>query len=88
VTGGGSVLLLVPSGPGDGAPFTGLAPLVVDVHTIVTHDPTGISRSSVMDRDAGTIVATEAEEGAHVLAAVSPEPACVLGITACREKNV
>jgi hypothetical protein len=88
VTGGGPVLLPLPGGAADGAALTRLALLGADACTIVTHRPTGISRSSVMDRDADTTVATQADDAGHVLAAVSPDPACVFGLTACREKNV
>jgi pimeloyl-ACP methyl ester carboxylesterase len=79
VTGCGPVLLLIPGGPGDGAAFSGLTPLLVDGYTVVTYDPRGISRSSVMDRDADIGVATQAADAAHVLAAVTPDPAYVFG---------
>jgi pimeloyl-ACP methyl ester carboxylesterase len=79
VAGDGPVLLLIPPGPSGGSAFHQVVPLLLDAYTVVTYDPRGLSRSSILDRDADISPATQADDAARVLAAVSRDPAFVFG---------
>jgi len=78
VRGAGPVLLLMGT-PMDATGFAALAPLLERDHTVVTYDPRGIARSSVDDRTAQVTPEQLADDLSRLLAAVTDEPAAVLG---------
>lgn len=79
--GSGPILLLIPGGWGDAAMFTSLAPLLTDAYTVVTYDPRGLSRSTLVDPTADISVPVQADDAHRVLTAVTGEPALVLGVS-------
>jgi pimeloyl-ACP methyl ester carboxylesterase len=79
VRGSGPVLLLIPGGPADGSAFDGVAPLLAERFTVLTYDPRGLSASTVDDPEADIAIETQAEDAHRLLAAVTDEPAYVLG---------
>lgn len=78
VRGSGPVLLMMGT-PMDATGFAALAPLLERDHTVVTYDPRGIARSSVDDREAEVTPEQLADDLSRLLAAVTDEPAAVLG---------
>lgn len=81
VRGSGPVLLMIPGGWSDTGEFTGLAPRLASEYTVITYDPRGLSRSTVDDAVADISVDVQAEDTHHLLAAVTTEPAYVLGVS-------
>ena len=79
VRGSGPVLLCIPGGPADGGGFAPISDLLADRYTVVTYDPRGLSRSPFDGEPQDTTVQTFADDAHRLLAAVSTEPAYVLG---------
>lgn len=79
VRGSGPVLLMIPGGPSDAGGFGGIAGLLADRYTVVTYDPRGNSRSSVAGPPEDWRTEVHGDDAAHLLAAVSQEPAFVFG---------
>jgi pimeloyl-ACP methyl ester carboxylesterase len=79
VRGSGPVLLMIPGGPDDASDFQPIADLLADVHTVVTYDCRGNSRSPMTGPINELTVDLAAEDARRLLAAVSAGPADVLG---------
>ena len=77
--GTGPVLLLIPGGPADAGVFAGLAPLLTDRYTVMPYDPRGNSRSVPDDPTADQGLDVHGDDAAALLAAVTDQPAYVLG---------
>jgi pimeloyl-ACP methyl ester carboxylesterase len=73
------VLLLIPGGPADAAVFAGLAPFLTDRYTVMPYDPRGNSRSLPDDPTADQDLDVHGDDAAALLAAVTDQPAYVLG---------
>jgi pimeloyl-ACP methyl ester carboxylesterase len=78
VRGTGPVLLLVGS-PMGAAPFAPLADALAEDHTVVTHDPRGISGSRLDDPDEDTTVEQRADDVAAILDAIGARSADLFG---------
>ena len=78
VRGSGPVVLLVGS-PMGAAPFAPLADALAVDHTVVTHDPRGISGSRLDDPDEETTVEQRADDVAAVVDALRAESADMFG---------
>jgi len=81
--GSGPVLLLIPGGNGDAAPYGRVAGLLADRYTVVAYERRGFSRSP-LDRplgpaDDGGRVATDADDADRLLAHLTDAPAYVFG---------
>lgn len=81
VRGSGPPLLLIPGGWGDAGMFTAIAPILSKDHTVVTYDPRGLGRSTLTSTARDITVDVQADDARRVLAAVTREPARVLGIS-------
>ncbi|TDP97261.1 alpha/beta fold hydrolase [Labedaea rhizosphaerae] len=79
VEGAGPVLLVAQSGEGDADRSVDLVRHLVDSFTVVTYDRRGLSRSTVDDPSRPVSVAEHDRDAAAVLAAVTAEPALMLG---------
>ena len=79
VEGAGPVLLVAQSGEGDADRSVDLVRHLVDSFTVVTYDRRGLSRSTVDDPSCPVSVAEHAADAVAVLAAVTSEPAVLLG---------
>ncbi|WP_129841077.1 alpha/beta hydrolase [Streptomyces sp. RFCAC02] len=79
VRGTGPVLLIGQSGEGGADRTADLAARLVDTFTIVTYDRRGLSRSHPHDPARTTALTEHADDAARVLAAVTDEPAAMLG---------
>jgi pimeloyl-ACP methyl ester carboxylesterase len=79
VRGTGPVLLIAQSGDGNANRSDDLADALVDTFTVVTYDRRGQSRSPLTDPSAPVSPAAHGEDLHHVLAAVTSEPAHLLG---------
>ncbi len=79
VEGSGPVLLITQSGEGDADRSVDLVRHLADAFTVVTYDRRGLSRSVVDDPRRPVTVADHAADAAAVLAAVTDEPALMLG---------
>ena len=79
VEGSGPVLLVAQSGEGDADRSVDLVRHLVDSFTVITYDRRGLSRSVVDDVSRPVGVAEHARDAAAVLAAVTGEPAVMLG---------
>src|SRR5215216_3025280 len=77
--GTGPVLLLIPGGPADAGVFAGLAPFLTDRYTAMAYDPRGNSRSIPDDPSADQDLDVHGDDAAALLAAVTDQPAYVLG---------
>jgi pimeloyl-ACP methyl ester carboxylesterase len=77
--GSGPVLLMIPGGPADAGVFAGLAAILADRYTVVPYDPRGNSRSVVDGAPLDQNIDTHGDDAAHLLAALSDQPAYVLG---------
>jgi pimeloyl-ACP methyl ester carboxylesterase len=77
--GNGPVLLLIPGGPADAGVFAGLAPFLTDRYTVMSYDPRGNSRSVPDDPTADQDLDVHGDDAAALLAAVTTQPAYVLG---------
>jgi pimeloyl-ACP methyl ester carboxylesterase len=78
VRGSGPVVLIVGS-PMGAAPFAPLADALAVDHTVITHDPRGISGSRLDDPDEDTTVEQRADDVAAILDALRFESADVFG---------
>ncbi|HEV3069608.1 MAG TPA: alpha/beta hydrolase [Streptosporangiaceae bacterium] len=78
VSGSGPVLMLIGL-PMDSGGFAQVVPLLADRHTVVTYDPRGIGRSTIDDPDQDNTPEVCAADVHRVLAAVTSEPADLLG---------
>ncbi len=72
-------LLLVMGSPMGAAPFTQLADALASDHTVVTHDPRGISRSSIDDPEQESTPDLRADDVAALLDALGAETADLFG---------
>ncbi|MEV5973039.1 alpha/beta hydrolase [Streptomyces sp. NPDC051921] len=79
VQGAGPVLLLSQSGEGDADRTVDLVPHLADAFTVVTYDRRGLSRSRLDEPQGTATLAEHADDVRHVLAAVTDEPALMLG---------
>jgi len=79
VRGSGPVLLLIPGGPADAGIFAGLAGVLADRYTVVPYDPRGNSRSVLDGPPEDQRMDVHGDDAAQLLAALSGEPAYVLG---------
>ncbi|MFJ7070588.1 alpha/beta fold hydrolase [Streptomyces sp. NPDC101115] len=79
VQGTGPVLLVSQSGEGDADRTVDLVPLLADAYAVVTYDRRGLSRSRLDEPGRGATLAEHADDVAHLLAAVTDEPALMLG---------
>jgi pimeloyl-ACP methyl ester carboxylesterase len=77
--GTGPVLLMIPGGPADAGAFAALAPFLTDRYTVVPYDPRGNSRSVPDDPSKDQDLDVHGDDAAALLAAVTSEPAYVLG---------
>jgi pimeloyl-ACP methyl ester carboxylesterase len=77
--GTGPVLLTIPGGPADAGVFAGLAPFLTDRYTVMPYDPRGNSRSLPDDPTADQDLDVHGDDAAALLAAVTDQPAYVLG---------
>ncbi|MEU1726115.1 alpha/beta hydrolase [Nonomuraea sp. NPDC005692] len=78
VRGSGPLLLLV-GAPMDAAPFAPLAEELAGEHTVVTHDPRGVSGSTLDDPDQDSTPDLRAEDALAIIDALGAESADVLG---------
>lgn len=78
---GGPVLLLIPGGSGDVAPYAMIGDALADRYTVVAYERRGFSRSTLDGApDSGAArIATDAEDAHRMLAHVTSEPAYVFG---------
>jgi pimeloyl-ACP methyl ester carboxylesterase len=79
VEGSGPVLLVAQSGEGDADRSVDLLKHLVDDFTVITYDRRGLSRSAVDDPARPVTVAEHAADAVALLAAVTGEPATMLG---------
>jgi clorobiocin biosynthesis protein CloN7 len=78
VTGSGPVLMLIGL-PVDHTEFAKVVPLLADRYTVVTYDPRGFSESTIEDPEQDSTPELVADDVHRVLAAVTDEPASLLG---------
>lgn len=80
---GGPVLLLIPGGGGDVAPFTAIGEALAGRYTVVAYERRGFSRSPLAKPlepgDDEHRIATDAEDAHRLLAHLTTEPAYVFG---------
>lgn len=79
VVGSGPVLLLIPGGPMDADGFAPLRNVLSDRYTVVTYDPRGLSHSRFDGEPEDMTVQAFADDAHKLLAALTSEPAFVLG---------
>jgi len=79
VRGTGPVLLLIPGGPTDAGSFAGSAARLAGDYRVVIYDPRGNSRSSFDGEPDDWRAEVHADDAAALLAAISSDPALVLG---------
>ncbi len=80
VRGTGPALLLIPTGNGDGGPYTPLAEALAGEHTVITYDKRAYSRSPLDAPDDGTDrVRADVEDARAVIEQVAGGRADVLG---------
>ncbi|MBW4705762.1 MULTISPECIES: alpha/beta fold hydrolase [unclassified Micromonospora] len=79
VRGSGPVLLIGQSGEGDARRTADLVAQLADAYTVVTYDRRGLSRSALTDPDRPVTLADHADDAARLLAALTDEPAAMLG---------
>ncbi|MFD7257524.1 alpha/beta fold hydrolase [Streptomyces sp. NPDC059874] len=77
--GNGPLLLIAQSGEGDADRTVDLVPHLADEYTVLTYDRRGLSRSRSEEAGLTTSLAEHAEDVHHLLAAVTDEPALMLG---------
>ncbi|MFJ8166234.1 alpha/beta fold hydrolase [Streptomyces sp. NPDC096136] len=77
--GSGPLLLISQSGEGDADRTVDLVPHLADTFTVLTYDRRGLSRSRLEDPGRTTSLAEHAEDVDRLLAAVTDEPALMLG---------
>jgi clorobiocin biosynthesis protein CloN7 len=78
VSGSGPVLMLIGL-PMDSTGFAQVVPLLAGRHTVVTYDPRGLGRSTIDDPEQDNTPQRCADDVHRVLAAVTGEPADVVG---------
>src|SRR5262245_27172400 len=81
VQGEGPVLLIVMGGAGDADAAAGIAERLSAHYTVVTYDRRGLSRSTLNDPGEPMSIQQHSADAHHVLAAVTAEPAFVLGFS-------
>src|SRR5439155_1672196 len=59
--------------------FVSVVSLLTDDYTVVTYDPSGISRSPRDESEEDVLVETQADDASRLLAAVTAQPAYVFG---------
>ncbi|TDD78986.1 alpha/beta hydrolase [Actinomadura darangshiensis] len=79
VRGTGPVLIIGQSGEGDAGRSAAMVDRLVEHYTVVTYDRRGLSRTKVADPSAFVPPETHAEDVHHLLAALTDEPALMLG---------
>ncbi|MCT2594107.1 alpha/beta hydrolase [Streptomyces sp. N2-109] len=79
VRGSGPLLLMIPGAPADAGALAGLADCLSDRYTVATYDQRGLSRSPLTGPAEDQTVAAFSEDAHHLLAALTDEPAYVLG---------
>ncbi len=79
VRGTGPVLLISQSGEGDAGRSTDLVDRLTADYTVITYDRRGLSRSTPDDPGRGVTLAEHADDVHHLLAALTDEPAAMLG---------
>ncbi|MEV7542859.1 alpha/beta hydrolase [Streptomyces sp. NPDC089915] len=79
IEGSGPLLLISQSGEGDADRTVDLVPHLTDTFTVLTYDRRGLSRSRLEDPARTTSLAEHAEDVGRLLAAVTDEPALMLG---------
>ncbi|MGW0752367.1 alpha/beta fold hydrolase [Streptomyces sp. NPDC002587] len=77
--GSGPLLLIAQSGEGDADRGVDLVPHLTDAYTVLTYDRRGLSRSRADEPGRTTTLAEHAEDVHYLLAAVTDEPALMLG---------
>ncbi|WP_163510642.1 alpha/beta fold hydrolase [Fodinicola acaciae] len=80
VTGSGPLVLLVAGAPADATQFAAIAPVLARRHTVVTYDPRGYTRSKLANGPVEQHVGTHGDDAHRLLAALTAEPAHVIGI--------
>jgi pimeloyl-ACP methyl ester carboxylesterase len=81
VQGEGPVLLIVMGGGGDADAASGITDHLSSRYTVVTYDRRGLSRSTIDDPGEPMSIEQHSDDAHHVLAAVTAEPAFVLGFS-------
>jgi len=79
VRGSGPLLLILQGGDGDADGSNGVADQLVDHYTVATYDRRGLSRSTIDDPTEPLSLETHGDDVHHLLAALTSEPAFVLG---------
>ncbi|MEU6557716.1 alpha/beta hydrolase [Streptomyces sp. NPDC046915] len=79
VRGAGPLLLIIQGGGGDATRTDDLVALLTEDHTVVTYDRRGLSRSRLREPVDAVTPETNAEDAHLLLAALTDEPALVLG---------
>ncbi|GAA3511162.1 pimeloyl-ACP methyl ester carboxylesterase [Streptosporangium album] len=79
LSGAGPLLLVSQSGEGDATRTADLVDRLVDHYTVVTYDRRGLSRSTISDPAQPLTIGTHADDVHHLLAALTDEPAFMLG---------
>jgi len=81
VRGAGPVLLILQGGAGDADGSEGLVECLVGAFKVVTYDRRGLSRSKLNNAGGLPGIETHSEDAHHLLAALTPEPAFVVGFS-------
>jgi len=71
--------LLLLGGMAGGGGLAALTPLLAEHYTVITHDRRGIGHSTAVDPDAQVEIATDADDVAALIAALTAEPVLVAG---------
>jgi pimeloyl-ACP methyl ester carboxylesterase len=79
--GSGPVLLILQGGAGDADGSDSLAQHLVDHYTVVSYDRRGLSRSALDDDTQALRIEIHGDDAHHLLAALTTDPAFVLGIS-------
>jgi pimeloyl-ACP methyl ester carboxylesterase len=77
--GNGPTLLISQSGEGDAGRSVDLVDQLADAYTVITYDRRGLSRSTLDDPSSGVTMTEHADDVHRLLAAVTDEPAAMLG---------
>ncbi|NUT43231.1 MAG: alpha/beta hydrolase [Thermoactinospora sp.] len=77
--GNGPTLLISQSGEGDAGRSVDLVNQLADAYTVITYDRRGLSRSTLDDPGSGVTMTEHADDVHRLLAAVTDEPAAMLG---------
>lgn len=81
VRGSGPVLLILQGGRGDAEGSEALVRQLTGSFTVVTYDRRGLSRSTLKDASAPISIETHSEDAHLLLAALTSDPAFVLGVS-------